>query len=152
MPRTAAAAQVGVLRQNCASAAGLLPGTSAPRRLPTAPPALLRGSDVCSLPAFPLLNTAALHLACRHAQLACVRALLEAGATQLPDSHGRTPVQVAEAAGHADVMALIQHHNEVQQQLQEQELQAAAGEAAAAAAAAGDEPGQGQQSGELGRQ
>ena len=71
-------------------------------------------------------------MACRHARLACVRCLLEAGASQLPDADGLTPAQLAAAAGHADVAAMIEQHAEVQAALAAQRAAQSAGEAAAA--------------------
>jgi ankyrin repeat protein len=73
-------------------------------------------------------------MACRHARLACIRCLLEGGATQLPDADGHTPADMAAAAGHSDVLAMIRRHEEVQGALAEQHRQ----QAAAGAAAAGE--------------
>ena len=47
------------------------------------------------LPSPPLLCPAALHLASRHARLACIKVLLEAGAGQLRDRQGRVPLDLA---------------------------------------------------------
>lgn len=66
---------------------------------------------------------AALHLACWHARLACVRVLLEAGASlQVVDAAGRTAGELAQAAGHADVADMLRQHEEVQRALREQRL------------------------------
>ncbi|PRW60077.1 D Chain Coupling Of Remote Alternating-access Transport Mechanisms For Protons And Substrates In The Multidrug Efflux Pump Acrb [Chlorella sorokiniana] len=62
----------------------------------------------------------ALHLASGHARLACVKVLLEAGARQLPDRQGCTPRQLAEQAGHSDVLGMMRQHEEVQAELQRQ--------------------------------
>ena len=80
---------------------------------------------------------AALHLASRHARLACVKVLLEAGARQLCDRQGCTPCDLAKQAGHDDVLDMVRQHEEVQAELQRQ-----AGERqqlAAGGGAAGDE-------------
>ena len=68
----------------------------------------------CSIP------PAALHLASRHARLACVKVLLEAGARQLCDRQGCTPRQLAEQSGHTDVLDMVRQHEEVQAELQRQ--------------------------------
>ena len=69
---------------------------------------------LCSIP------PAALHLASRHARLACVKVLLEAGARQLCDRQGCTPRQLAEQAGNTDVLDMVRQHEEVQAELQQQ--------------------------------
>lgn len=45
---------------------------------------------------------------------------------QLPDRQGRTPAHEAEAAGHADVLAMMARHQEVQAELAAQATAAAA--------------------------
>lgn len=65
---------------------------------------------------------AALHLACWHARLGCIRVLLDAGASlHVRDAGERTVWDLAHAAQQPDVQAMLQQHEEAQQALQEQD-------------------------------
>ena len=71
-----------------------------------------------------LSHCAALHLACWHARMASIRVLLDGGAAlDVEDGAGRTAWQLAQAAGHTDVEAMLRQHEEVLQALQRQQQQ-----------------------------
>ncbi|KAL4458457.1 hypothetical protein ABPG75_013322 [Micractinium tetrahymenae] len=64
----------------------------------------------------------ALHMACRHARLACTRCLLDAGAdTRVREPSGKTAADLAAAEGHDDVLDMLRQHEEVQAALAAQE-------------------------------
>ncbi len=66
--------------------------------------------------------SAALHLACRHARLACVRCLLDAGAdTEVQDGSGKTAGALAAAEAHKDVLDMLRQHEELQAALAAQD-------------------------------
>ena len=51
-----------------------------------------------------------LHGACACDQPACVRALLDHGAEQLPDAAGNLPIDLAQQAGHSYIVRMLRHH------------------------------------------
>ena len=80
-------------------------------------------------------TAAALHLACQHGRLACVRVLLEAGAgTRVADGRGRTALELAAAAGHAAVQDMLREHEQLLLEMEQQEAEEAAAVAVVVAA------------------
>lgn len=68
-----------------------------------------------------LYPLAALHLACHNGRLACVRVLLDAGASlHIQDADERTAGDLACVAQQTDVLEMLQQHAEVRKALQEQ--------------------------------